>query len=78
MPVDPPQEKNTGWVARGPSDEQSGFPSTGLDSFVGYYLFYFYFLSLIIWHHHVLLLKFSSVKSFVCVVIPSYSAPGNR
>ena len=54
-------------VGRGESrpveiDEQYGFPSTGLDSLLGYYLLCFYFLRLVILHSHILLLKFSSVK----------------
>ena len=49
------------------TDEHSGFSLAGLDSLLGYYLFYFYFLRLIILHGHILLLKFSSFKSFVHV-----------
>jgi len=34
-------------------DEQCGFPSTGLDSLLGYYLLCFYFLRLLILHRHI-------------------------
>lgn len=60
-------------------DEQCGFPSTGLDSLLGYYLLCFYFLRLLILHRHIWLLKFSSVSNLcVCVVIPYHSASGNQ